>query len=372
MNLKYISTNLLDIYSCKYINYQNHRLKSINMINIIDMFLLRYIMFNKDSMTLNSRYLKKLYGSLYSKYIDYLIEHNFIYLYKNYSAGLRSKTYKLSDNIKNNKIITISVKIPKRLQTKIDNFNFDRSKEISSYVKEKMINDLYRFDIDLESSKKWIDRNLIEDSKSYLSNLTVAKKIANKNLYYSFDDYGRFHTNFTTLKREIRENYLTFNNEKLKEIDITNSQPFFLYILMKSTGFKDFDQFDSDVLSGVIYDKISQKTGHDRKTVKPNIYSVLFGRNMNASYWNDLFGNLYPNVYKWIKEYKKQHKNYKIIAQTLQSLESEFMFSKLLPNIIAHNKNIPILTIHDSILIPERYYHEIYDIFIDSINEIII
>ena len=54
----------------------------------------------------------------------------------------------------------------------------------------------------------------------------------NMNAYrQNFDDFGRFHTNYTILKKEIRNNYLTISNEMLIEIDVKNSQPLFFAVL---------------------------------------------------------------------------------------------------------------------------------------------
>ena len=58
---------------------------------------------------------------------------------------------------------------------------------------------------------------------------------------------------------------------------------------LKSKGFNKFNEFDNDVMSGKIYERIKDITGKDRKEVKVNVYSVLFGRNMTKNYWNIVF-----------------------------------------------------------------------------------
>ena len=40
--------------------------------------------------------------------------------------------------------------------------------------------------------------------------------------------------NFTILKKEIRQKYLTIDNDEVTEIDINNSQPLFLSLLLKN------------------------------------------------------------------------------------------------------------------------------------------
>lgn len=370
-NLKYISPILKDIYTKKYVLYNGSRLKTVNLVNLIDMFLNRYIYFSKDNIKLNSRILKWLYGSSYIHYINFLIDHDFIFLYKNYSAGHKSKCYRLTDKVKRNGYLSVTIDIPQKLYDKTITLNLNNY-AITDKLKNKLINDLYKINIDIDSARDWIDNNINKVDNAYTINLTTCNRIYNRDIYFSFDNYGRFHTNYTVLKKDIRNNFLSFGKHKIKEIDITNSQPFFLYLLMRQNGFTQFDGFDEDVMNGVIYDKIKKISGKNRKEVKTNIYSVLFGRNMTKNYWNQLFNNLYPNVYDWIVTYKKINKNYKVIAHELQRIESNFIFNKLIPHVLEKYPELPIITIHDSIVIPEYAYNDVKSIFITCLSELMI
>lgn len=369
---KYNSLLFKNIYDNRYITYQGVKLKTVYLFNIIDLFLYRYQFFNKDNMKLNSRILKSLYGSKYPCYIEYLIDNNFMFLHKNYSAGYKAKTYKLTDIAKNTRIVNNNIDMSVKLITKIKAFNTSIN-SIEDWIKQKLIRDLYEVKIDIDGARDWLNENIDKNDKAYGINLTTVNKIHNKDIYYSFDSYGRFHTNYTVLKKDIRNRFLKFDTDSIRELDITNSQPFFLYILMRDAGFAKFDGFDVDVLSGSIYEKLKDISGRTRKEVKVNVYSVLFGRNMTKDYWNELFGTLYPNVYSWIKEYKKINRSYKIIARELQRIESDFIFNNLIPNVLLYNKNLPIITIHDSIMFPEYAYDDVRQIFkstkLDLINK---
>jgi len=374
---KYVSSldTLKDVYTKSYININNNiknRLKTVYLINIIDSFLTRYLFFNKDTLKINAASLKAIYGYNYNNYIDYLVKNEFIFLYKNYSAGLRSRTYKLTDKAKQIKYLTNNIDLSDKTIDKINDINTSYN-NISETIKKKLINDLYKLDIDYDMANEWINKHINKDEKANFINIACINKIKNKDLYYSFDNYGRFHTNFTVLKKEVRDRYLSIDSNKIKEIDITNSQPFFLYVLMKESNFSDWNNFDKDVLSGKIYEKFieASDSGLTRKQVKVNIYSVLFGRNTIKNYWNDLFESLYPEVYQWIKEYKSKMKSYKSIARKLQSIESDFMFNKLIPELLEYNYNMPIITIHDSIIIPKSDYESVKKIFIKKLNSLI-
>lgn len=362
---KYISPLFQDLYTRRYITHDGTKLKTVYLFNIIDMFINRWQFFNKDNMKLNTRTLKSLYGSTYPKYLDYLIQNDFIFLWKNYSVGLKAKSYRLTENAKRAGTMTVNIEMPDKLINKMRNINMSFN-SVDDYMKKKLIRDLYEVDIDLDGARQWLDDNIDKNDKAHQVNMVASNKIKNKDIYYSFDNYGRFHTNFTVLKKEIRNRFLRFGEHGISELDITNSQPFFLYILMRDSGFTAFDGFDVDVLTGHIYERLTGVSGKTRKEVKVSVYSVLFGRNMTKDYWNVLFGQLYPNVYKWIKEYKKKNKSYKVIAQDLQKIESDFIFNNLIPNVLMKYRDLPIITIHDSIIIPDYAYDNVKVIFRDT------
>jgi hypothetical protein len=60
------------------------------------------------------------------------------------------------------------------------------------------------------------------------------ERIHLKNFHFTVDDsVGRFHSNLTNLKSELR-NYLTWNGHKLVSVDIKNSQPLLSLLLFRS------------------------------------------------------------------------------------------------------------------------------------------
>ena len=70
-------------------------------------------------------------------------------------------------------------------------------------------------------------------------------KFSKQEFYYSVDDnVGRFHSNLTNIKKELR-NYITYDGQKLVNIDIKNSQPLISTILFN----KDFYQEKSEFIN---------------------------------------------------------------------------------------------------------------------------
>jgi hypothetical protein len=294
--LKYVISDIQDLFIKRNINYNGIRLKTTYIINLIDMFLNRYLIYKKDYLKLNSRILKKIYGSNYNKYLNYLIDKNIIYLHKNYSVGYKSKCFKLTKTIKLKNYNIVNIQYKKNFIEKLNNNSIEKN-IINNNIKNKLINDLYKVDIN-PICLNYINDN-INDNKSKIINLNTVNKIINKDIFYSTDNYGRFHTNFTILKKHIRTNYLSINNNILIELDIVNSQPFFLYIALKNNRHSFYNNYNKNVLEGTIYDIFKDKLNITRKEAKIKIYSVLFGKNLNDDI-NLLFKEIYPEVYEYI------------------------------------------------------------------------
>jgi hypothetical protein len=356
-----IPFDILDIlYTKKRINTVKGSFYSIYAIDLIDFFITR-LHINKDKVQLNSRWLKSLYGNQYPAIMFWLLDNNIIELHKNYSVGYKSKVYKLKEDVKINGFIASSFKLP---------INLDKKKQ--QWISKKVeIN--HSFDINVINHLNWslsniqlnkndainVLQNLNIDKEVSKINLTNIDKIISNNLYSNFDKHGRFHTNYTTLKKEIRQSSLTINNNKITELDINNSQPFFLLLIMHQNAFKD-TLYVNDVINGVIYDKIVKVSQIERKVVKKEVFKILYGRNNKKKKTNIelAFECLYPDTYKWLIEWKKTLNSYKEVAHQLQKIESNFIFKNVIPKIIEWKK-IPIITVHDSIIFEECYFLEV-------------
>lgn len=377
IKIKWISTyeKLNDIYVKKYIKVQNEKISTFKFIDLIDLFINNVHGFGRETIQLNSRWLKAVYGNKYNLMLDYLIENQIIYLYKNYSTGKSCKTYRFTESMKMSKYISSKIEMPETLETRKDKvklikestFIHEYNEEVITHLKKS----LYLVKLDYNKAKDYIKDNIQEES-SKLVNCNIIEKINNNDIYSGFDKYGRFHTNFTVLKKDIRENYLSINNNKLAELDVKNSQPFFMSIIMKQKGYYN-EEYHQDVINGRLYEKIMICSGKSRKVVKQDVFRILYGRNKKheLNKIEECFKEIYPEVYNWIIEYKNINKNYKILAQELQRTESKFIFNKVIPEILKW-KNIPIITVHDSILFEEEYLEEINKIWQTSLKGIIL
>jgi len=365
------------------IEYNGVNLKTDYIINIIHELILKYY-FHKDDViekelkfNIWSILLKEKYGAYYNYYINYLVDNKFMIMSSDYYRNQKARTYML--NIKSLEYITkckvydkILLKKHSQEYLKKTFLNYTNS-PIPLEIREKLVNDLYKVKIDVDSSINFLNK-LKENREIYYNkyqkNMISVENIGINNIFFKFDEYGRMHTNFTVLKKEIRKNYITIDGLPTYEVDISNSQPLFLAVLMINKLSKselirpDVSKYIDLVKNNLIYDEIINICKlKDRNEAKIMMYRVLFGKNGVKKRENILFGKTFPTVYKFILDYKESAKDYKILSHDLQLKESEFIFNKVVSHLIRHYPEISIFTVHDSIVVPIKYKDKVEEIF---------
>lgn len=374
--LQFVSKDFQYLTQQTKIQYKDINLKCSYLISIIHELLVKHY-FNNNfeiSFNLSSVILRKKYGEHYNYYIQYLCDNGFMSLISDYYAGKKTKTYKLDSNYLYDVIRWKNFDnfLLKKSKNRYETSITEMSKSlIHPDVRQRLVDSLTKIQIDYIGSIDYLDNlkksNLIDDSK-YQKNIISVENINMKNIYFNFDDYGRFHTNFTILKKEIRNKYLTINNEILTEVDIKNSQPLFFAVLLKDELSKinvDTQNYFDLVKNGLLYDDIVQNSIlSTRDEAKELIYKVLFGNNVRSNRKeNKIFKNLYPSVYEYILEFKDLQENYKILSHELQRLESDFVFNKVIKEIYETYPDIILFTVHDSIIFPISYKDKIETIY---------
>lgn len=101
---------------------------------------------------------------------------------------------------------------------------FNSSLVIDSVRATRKIKKMYN-QID-ENKDQYSSRQLIKAKNKLLKNISVIHELETQNFYCDLDNnIGRFHSNLTNLKKELRS-FITYDGQKLVNIDIRNSQPF--------------------------------------------------------------------------------------------------------------------------------------------------
>lgn len=371
--LQFLPESFLELSKVKKIIFKGKNLKTSYIIDIVHSLLLKYYFKRDNIFILSSLVLRSKYGQLYNYYIDYLKDQNILILKKNYFKGKNSKIYALSDQVFLQKILRYQNTdkiLLKKYQNKHLKFEIEINNSIKRPVKTKLIDDLYSVNIDTDRSLFYLDSLKNEDIDVYNRNKYSIESINQNHIFYHFDAYGRMHTNFTILKSFIRKNCLLINGEETTELDIQNSQPLFLFKLIKDSDIlvneSEFKVFSSLVLNGNYYQYFVDKLGLNNKDeAKKLTYKVFFGR--NKSKFDKQFAILFPSIFDFIIKYKNG--NYKILAHDLQRFESNFIFNTIISRIMNSDKDIRIITIHDSIIVQKKWKKIVSDIFFDEISK---
>ncbi len=382
---QFIPDNFTYLLKNKKISYRGKELKTDYLIDIIHELILK-LYFKRDEQiepelkfNILSTILKKKYGQYYNYYINYLVDHEFMIMTSDYFKGKKAKTYKLNlknlnivNRYKNNDRVLLKKNTQEYLCKTFLNMN---NSPIPFEIREKLVNDLYKINIDTEKALEYLTelKNKNEICYSKLQKNTISiENIGINNIFFKFDDYGRMHTNFTVLKKEIRHKFITIDGSPVFEVDIANSQPFFLALLMiKNKPISeiikpDVSRYIDLVKNGIVYEEIMEKCKlENRKEAKLMMYRVIFGNNNMLRFKKDniQFRKAFPSVHQFILDYKNKAKDYKVLAHDLQSMESDFIFNKIVNHLMNSFPEMTIFTVHDSINVPIKYKDEVERIF---------
>ena len=327
---------------------------------------------NDIPIPLSSTVLKKKYGEFYSYYIKYLSEvEPYIRVIGNHNKGRNCTIYKfLYWKVETNEMIIYQNRNTKM----VSNYKelLSSSLESSIYPK-RLINSIKRnlqfITIEKEEAIDYLKIQYPNQNESkYFKNYMSILNIEEKNSYLISDEYGRIHTFFTVLKKEIRSQFLRIEGEPIREVDIKNSQAvFLLYVLSKNLDKrivqKELALFQDDVFGNKLYNKMAAYYGIIRDDAKPIFYKFLFGHTNGK---DEAFDKFYPTIRKFIRRYKVQVGNYKLLSHELQKLEGNFIFNGICKDL--SKQRIKYFTVHDSICVKASDYDLMAKIFENKLN----
>jgi hypothetical protein len=154
-------------------------------------------------------------------------------------------------------------------------------------------------------------------------------------------------------------NELRFDGQFLTCIDITSSQPYFLGLLFhdqpedRALDRGEVHDYLELARGGKFYEWFMLKLGIDeehRKEFKAILFrDLFFGKHCWATEVFKIFDSRFPNLGRCIKEL---HRSPESLAMKLQQMEAETIYGKVLPALQAAFPLVPIVTIHDAILVP--------------------
>jgi hypothetical protein len=388
------------------------KLKTSKIMELINMIICTHYMKAKEDkspeISLSTKILRENYGTNYNFYLNYLKSTGILKLLKLHSQGNHSRIYELNMDIfeegltryENSENFVIQNWINKRLSqlvctgTSTTPITFNGKPVLSPntippMVKKSLIDDLFHVELDFDSAYSELismKENKELSSLKFYKNLMSISAINSGQLFFTEDKYGRFHTNFTTLKTCIRSKHLKIDGLETAELDIVNSQPMFLSLLLKDNGFDvkhpdEYAYFKDIVMNGEIYElfmktakEINSSSNITRKEAKTMLYIVMFGGNRmkhgteEEKMANKTFKKMFPYTWQWIRDYKKNNNNHKLVAWELQNRESKLIFGEICYAIKKQFPGIRLFTVHDSIYYPVKYKSIVENIFYKKLN----
>jgi hypothetical protein len=191
-----------------------------------------------------------------------------------------------------------------------------------------------------------------------------------KNAWYSLSSHtyditqsqktGRVFHPVAYSKRELRSYLETQNEDKFLEIDMSNSQLWFLAQLIKGTGglTSEINSFIRACEAGKIYEMLMENTSYTRDRVKTACYEGLFPK------WRgprkrkpSLFKNL-PETLARIEYLREKYFN---LAVKLQKMEAEMFINRILNKL--KKAGIWALPLHDSVMFKKKDREKVLEIF---------
>lgn len=351
----------------------------------------------------------------YKQYLDYLISSKVFEVNKQYIPSEKSRGYKFSkqyatpvrivfdgkhEKLKNNNKkpkMHLSVSDQRKYQHLIKWYN--EGLQIDKHLAQQFILQDYQNKIANTSVLAKTDGDK-DPLVQYNSALVSIEKIDAGAQQFNIDDFGyRFHSILTNLKSELR-NLLTYNRLQLVSIDIKNSQPYistllfntsfwelttqldvlthnsigitltnifnqystdyFIMLCKKAISCKDSDlhKYKEIVQNGTFYEYMAEQSNmemDDRKKLKAAMFQVLFTGNSFISQKEAapkrIFQELFPDVYELFNLLKRKEKDN--MPMLLQRIESNVILLKVTKRIAKEHPELPIFTIHDSIITTE-------------------
>lgn len=365
---------------------------------------------------INAQTLQKVFRN-YKKVIVYLLKHGVVATDNKVIRGKKSKGYSIHDNYLKIGFIEIEAtsgafktkvrsqreKIKAREKATVAEYYyltkwFNPQLKIDEVKAREVLDKVFPLKVDTEGIKGKI--NYSRSSGRYKALLSINKlKKADFDLKID-DNIGRFHSNLTNMKKELRA-CITYKGEQLVNLDIKNSQPFFSTFLLRENFYNEeteinifkikkieevvkdnkawlkeidvliiyimlvissetqsgsgFSKYEQMVWDGTIYEDLMSLfalkiKGLTRDTMKVEVLRILFSDNRGVKTMpaKKLFQSTFPDVYEVFAALKRQ--NNVILSHILQRIESTIIIEKAARRIGEEQPGLPIFTIHDSIV----------------------
>jgi hypothetical protein len=318
-------------------------------------------------------------GDNYQIAKNYLIDHKIIECDNHYSKiDGKALGYRFTkDNI--SKLIPVEIKKPTLINRIVENRNKRNNFVNKKYTlyKEHFLNTfaidhtaatIYINDLFDKEIEKLNSNILAQDAFRYLkeyekltnqyNHLYISINAINDGqLYFSSNKTNnRIDNNLTSLKSELKR--FIISNHPLHQIDIVNSQPFLLSIILNedknaSLDAAELGKYTDWVTQGLFYENFKEEyqkiynTDIEREEIKPIMFCIFYSKNTSYKKEKAIFENIFPTIHQWIVEQKT--KNHNTLAIKMQKFESAICIDQI--SLQLDLTGIKYYTIHDAWLV---------------------
>lgn len=355
--------------------------------------------------------------------IDFLIEHNIILCNEFFVRGVSAKKYKIKVEYLGSKVAVeitdkkINTRIKKvkmdKRKIRVKNMEFAKSKYYknfridyagaSSAITQKAIEEIRTlgnnlgFKLSDSQIRDIIDckgdyiRNIFGHLKAdfQLNNILHRMMVQEQQVNAINDGYlffkrnatnGRLDSNLTSLPSYLRK--FIKSDEKLFNLDIKNSQPYFLYTKLlkeESIDSEELELFGSLVLNGTLYEylvevfegvafeKLSDfQKPIQRKKSKLNLFRIFYSKIGSYQKIKEQFKSKFPTIMEFINQTNLIEHN--TLAIQLQEREAVAVLDVIMVKL--QKMDIFPFTIHDSLIVSENELPIVKSIVMDSCIEL--
>lgn len=196
----------------------------------------------------------------------------------------------------------------------------------------------------------------------------AAARVHRRDLFATYCEFGRFHSNYTSLTKRLRYRLHTKAYDPLCQLDVANCQPLIIAgMAKKQSNAPDVKLWLSDCEAGRIYESILEVfqdgsvQGHRSGRLKPAkafqtrdaikepfliaLFSSVPDMHTNAVYI--AIKHRYPTIARYLEQIKSTY--YQALAHQCQRLESEIIIRTVCPNLLPSGR--PIFTVHDPLIV---------------------
>jgi hypothetical protein len=334
----------------------------------------------------------------YNQYLDYLLNTGLYMSDSTWVPGKKSTGYKYTDkyNATVKPVFIQDAGFVKNLRKTTLQDYINRQKYhylvqwFNPYLK---IDSEKAIDCALDIYNRQKEENEERALQNLKRNLINIDRINNQDYMLKVDDtVGRFHSNITLLKSELRQ-FLTYDGQPLVSLDIVNAMPYFSTILFnpefwkpatqsnlpitfftiknrsshnfnfdwshlirivsyfKENNCQDVARYRQLVSTGQFYEYLQQKVSETlkedvtRKSIKREILMAFNSANSYKTPVKSIIKSEFPNVFKLFEIIKEDDKSN--LSHILLNLEALLILNRISKEIYRCSPSLPIFSIHD-------------------------